>query len=89
MNFTVFDMQEELAFQSGQPDETFISSNKKGNLFRDISNTRGNWYFIVLCYKRHKGLYMQMKCTVLTDILTVAYVSSQILYYLYSGFEEQ
>ena len=29
MNFTVFDMQEELAFQSGQPDKTFISSNKK------------------------------------------------------------
>ena len=32
---------------------------------------------------------MQMKSTVLTDILTVTYVSSQILYYLYSGFEEQ
>ena len=32
---------------------------------------------------------MQMKTTVLTDILTVTYVSSQILYYLYSGFEEQ
>ena len=89
MNFTVFDMQEELVFQSGQPDETFISSNKKGNLFRDISNARGNWYFIVLCYKRHKGLYMQMKSTVLADILTVTYVSGQILYYLYSGFQEQ
>ena len=65
---------------------------KKGNPFRDISNTRCNWYFIILCYKRLytcKGLYMQMKTTVLTDILTVTYVSSQILYYLYSGFEEQ
>ena len=30
-----------------------------------------------------------MKTTVLTDILTVTYISSQILYYLYSGFEEQ
>ena len=42
MNFTVFNIQEELAFQLGQPDETFIITNKKGNPIRDIPNARGN-----------------------------------------------
>ena len=31
MNFTVFNIQEELAFQLGQPDEAFIKTNKKGH----------------------------------------------------------
>ena len=29
MNFIVFNIQEEFAFQLGQPDETFIITNKK------------------------------------------------------------
>ena len=42
MNFTVFNIQEDLAFQLGQSDEIFITTNKKGNPVWGIPNARGN-----------------------------------------------